>query len=155
MNNGPAERPSRFPWPPALMVLFAALAWLGSPANQPDTWQLWLGAGLAIAGLTLDALGAAHLLRHKTAVLPHRAASTLVSSGVFGISRNPIYVGYVAILVGIAILRPGLISALCVCTFAILLLKLAIEPEEAHLSAKFGTDWQDYAERVPRWFGPL
>lgn len=155
MNTDPTERPTRFPWPPTLVVLFALFAWFGTVASTIAGWQLWLGGGFILLGLALDALGAAQLLRHKTAVLPHRGASNLVDTGLFSLSRNPIYVGYVIILIGIAVLRPGLVSALCVAAFAILLFKLAIEPEEAHLSARFGAHWDEYAARVPRWLGPI
>ncbi|MEN0087796.1 MAG: isoprenylcysteine carboxylmethyltransferase family protein [Pseudomonadota bacterium] len=155
MNEAPIDRPSRFPWPPVLTLIFVILAWLGTPPSAVPTIQTWLGLGLILAGLTFDAIGAAHLLRHKTAVLPHRAASHLVTNGPFRFSRNPIYVGYVLILIGVALIRPGVVSIMAVGAFSVLLLKLAIEPEERHLKSKFGAEWQAYATQVPRWLGPI
>ncbi|MEM1365634.1 MAG: isoprenylcysteine carboxylmethyltransferase family protein [Pseudomonadota bacterium] len=147
------DRPSRFPWPPVLALIFASVAWFGTPPNWLGTWQTWLGGGLIGMGLLFDAVSAAHLLRRKTTVLPHRAASSLVTNGPFAFSRNPIYLGYAMILVGIFVLRPGAMSAFAAGVFGIILFKASIEPEEKHLAARFGQEWAEYARRVPRWIG--
>ncbi|MEO0637108.1 MAG: isoprenylcysteine carboxylmethyltransferase family protein [Pseudomonadota bacterium] len=150
-----SDGPSKFPWPPVLVVGLAAMGWFGSPASGASGLQLWIGIVLIFFGVALDGWSAAHLVRRKTAVLPRHAASHLVTDGPFRFSRNPIYLGYVIVLVGLAVFRPGAASLFAVPIFIALMLRLAIEPEEQHLSARFGVDWSTYAKDTPRWLGPL
>jgi protein-S-isoprenylcysteine O-methyltransferase Ste14 len=91
--------------------------------------------------------------RARANILPHRAATALVTWGPFGFSRNPIYLGNTILLLGaglafgIAWFVPVAFAA------AALTARLAIAREEAHLNARFGRAWREYAARVRRWVG--
>ena len=149
------ERPTSFPWPPVLVIFFVTIAWFGSPAGDAPLWRSTIGVCLMAAGVLADVVSAFWLFRHKTAVLPHRRATELVATGPYAYSRNPIYVGYLTILIGIAVIRPAAASLFAPIAFAIAIQKLSIEPEEKHLAARFREAWQTYATRVPRWLGPF
>jgi protein-S-isoprenylcysteine O-methyltransferase Ste14 len=88
---------------------------------------------------------------HKTTVLPHQRADALIASGPFAWSRNPIYLGEAVILTGLALYHGSLWHALAIPVFMLVLTKLAIEREEAHLAARFGDAWAAYRARVRRW----
>src|SRR5688500_2525302 len=101
MDRDRSARPNTVPWPPLLYGGGAGLAlllhhaaalrgWWVVPALPP---MLWLGAALVVAGLVLDLWTMAPMWRSKPNILPHRAATALVTHGPFAFSRNPIYLG--------------------------------------------------------------
>lgn len=112
------------------------------------------------AGVALIALGAAlvvlarrELARHGQPTDPGLPTSQLVTTGVFSISRNPLYLGGVCILAGIALaadlpwVLALLLPALVVCQYVL------IAPEEKYLAARFGEEYRTYAAAVHRWIG--
>jgi protein-S-isoprenylcysteine O-methyltransferase Ste14 len=157
MSSG-EERATGFPVAP---VSFAAagviaavlhalwpLPWLGSPLSDI---LLAIGAIGLIAGGGL-VFGAVRTLRAAgTTVRPDRRSEHLVTAGVYGLSRNPIYLGFAAILasagllLGIAWLLPAAAVAAVVTT------RFAILPEERHLAQRFGKRYRDYQKAVRRW----
>lgn len=153
-----AERPNKLPWPPMLyagLVLAAILLnrmapWPLTTAPTP-AWQAWLGSALLAAGLALD-MGTLLLFATRRAnFLPHRAATSLITTGPFKLSRNPIYLGNTLALLGAGILFNSLWLVTAAIVAAVAVHFLAILREEKHLAAKFGTEWQNYAARTPRW----
>ena len=155
MTTDRSERPNRFPWPPVLYALTIAAALVADqilPLHTGAGWQLRAAGGLMLAGgLGLTLFSIVALIRHRTTVHPDRGASTLVTSGPYALSRNPIYLGNTIGLLGAALLfdQPWLAVLLVACT--LLVDELAIRREEAHLAARFGEAWRAYAARVRRW----
>jgi protein-S-isoprenylcysteine O-methyltransferase Ste14 len=74
-----------------------------------------------------------------------------VTRGPFALSRNPIYLGEALILSGLAGIESSAGYAAAAALFVILVTRLAIVREEAHLAARFGAAWEAYAGRVRRW----
>lgn len=114
------------------------------------------------AGWILIAIGAAivgtavlQFRRANTTVDPTRPAkaSALVRSGIFGYSRNPMYLGMAVGLAGGAVLLGSLSPWLVAALFVPLLTWLQIKPEEAVLATLFGRDYDDYCAHVGRWLG--
>ncbi len=156
------DRPNRIPWPPILFGSAALAAWLAGAAlplpwpgatSPGATWLGIAGWGLIAAGLGLDLWAMAVMRRRRANILPHRAATTLVTTGPFAWSRNPIYLGNTLLLAGcgLAIGNPWFLAAALAAALAVT--GLAIRREEAHLAALFGEDWQRYAARTGRWLG--
>lgn len=150
-----ADRPNRLPWPPLIFVAAVlAAALLGWAAPLPGwlpqalRWPGWLLAG---AGLALDLAAMRTMRRQHANILPHRAATALVTTGPFALTRNPIYVGNTLAVLGaaFALRNPWFLAAALAAGVAVQ--HLAILREEAHLAAKFGSVWSDYCARVPRW----
>lgn len=152
------SRPSVFPWPPVVYICCVALAiiltvtvplpWLGGTLAEflfAVGW-LTLAGGLALILLAIRALR-----RGGTTVNPTQAASQLVTSGPFGISRNPIYLGETMIMVAIALITRSPWFIVMGSAAAIITTYLAIRPEEQHLDLRFGRRYRDYAKRVRRW----
>jgi protein-S-isoprenylcysteine O-methyltransferase Ste14 len=155
--TGFAQRPSSFPWPPALLggaFLGAFLLGHGYPIAWPwlnDAPARALGTGLVAAGVVLFAWAAIAFKRHRTTILPNRGADRLVTDGPFRVRRNPIYLADVLILLGLAELTSNLWFAVMAALFAVLVTWLAILPEEHHLEAKFGDAYRDYKANTRRW----
>lgn len=152
-----AERPNHIPWPP-LLILVTVLAAVGLgfflPLPWPgldDTAARVVGLGLGAVGLALVTWAAVALARHETTILPHKGASELVTTGPFTWLRNPIYLGDALIMFGAGEVTKNIWFIILVPVFAALVTWLAILPEERHLAAKFGKDYEDYKERTRRW----
>jgi protein-S-isoprenylcysteine O-methyltransferase Ste14 len=158
-HTGPdiAERPSRIPWPPILLVgaLAGAVA-LGRllPLSWPGLDDLparMIGLGLGAAGIVLLVWSILTLRRHGTTVLPDVGASALVTSGPYRRFRNPIYLADVLILLGLAELTKNAWFVVGAAAFALLVTRLAILPEERHLERRFGEAYLAYKAKTRRW----
>jgi protein-S-isoprenylcysteine O-methyltransferase Ste14 len=157
-----SNAPNRIPWPPILFLvaIFLALAlhWQAAlpwPGGVARFVLAAIGLCLIGAGLALDIAAFRLFRKHRTTILPNRAASSLITEGPFAKSRNPIYLGNTllifgaGLLFGIGWLLPTALAA------AVAVQKLAIEREESHLEASFGALWRDYAAKTPRWLWRL
>ena len=82
--------------------------------------------------------------------MPHQAVSHLVTSGPYAWRRNPIYLGEIMMLLGIAELTKNIWFVAFAFVFGGLITWLAILPEERHLEAKFGDAWRAYAQNTRR-----
>ncbi len=141
---------------PDLWLVLAVLAsWgLGQVWAGPGPgfgWLGWLGGLLVASGLVLARVAVWTMTRAGTTFMPRRNPSGLVTGGVFGYSRNPIYLGGTLVLSG-AILYWGAWAAVpLVPLFMVLITYRYIHDEEARLRQGFGAEYESYAARVPRW----
>ncbi|MDD5467193.1 MAG: isoprenylcysteine carboxylmethyltransferase family protein [Anaerolineales bacterium] len=111
------------------------------------------GAALIIVGAVLVVLARREFAQQGQPTDPGLPTSKIVTTGVFSVSRNPLYLGGVCILVGIALalnlpwVLVLLLPALVACHYVL------IAPEEKYLAAKFGEEYRRYAASVHRWIG--
>jgi protein-S-isoprenylcysteine O-methyltransferase Ste14 len=158
MSTETTTRPSAVPWPPLLIVAVLAAGWLAGwlyPLPWPGLDDLparLIGYGLGIAGIALVAWSIATLRRAGTTVQPHQGADRLVTDGPFRWRRNPIYMGDVLILLGLAELTHNIWFVILAPVFALAVYRLAIVPEERHLEERFGQAYLDYKAHTRRWF---
>ena len=155
------DRPNRIPWPPILYLGGIAAALLleriwptGSMFRalplrslMPAGWLLMACGGL------IDLAAMLTLSRNQANILPHRAATRLVTSGPFAVSRNPIYLGNTLLMAGAALAFDNIWLLACGLAAALAVRQLAILREEAHLATRFGDEWHAYAGRTRRWLG--
>ena len=151
-------RPNALPWPPLLfaIALIAAIA-LAFVAPLPLHLPLWLravGALVALAGVALWFCGAI-AMRHAGANMnPAGAASQLIASGPFAISRHPIYVGGAIAFFGIGVALSQVWLCIAALVAAAAVDRFGMAREEAHMAAHFGDQWARYIAATPRWIGP-
>jgi len=86
-----------------------------------------------------------------TTVQPFEQSRVLVTDGLFRISRNPMYLGMVLVLLGVALLLGSLAPFGIIPIFTGWISAQFIRHEEAMLAAQFGQDWLEYKTRVRRW----
>lgn len=109
------------------------------------------GGLLILIGLVLLVSANGLFVRAGTDVIPFREVSTLVTTGVYRFSRNPMYLGMLTVLLGCAV-TVGAASALLVpVIFAVIIEYRFIRPEEQMLLALFPEDYPAYRGRVRRW----
>ena len=92
-------------------------------------------------------------IRIKTTVnptKPHKTTS-LVITGTFKISRNPMYLGMLLIIISYAFYESSIISLILIPFFIFFINKFQIEPEEFEMRRKFGKEYEDYCKKVDRW----
>jgi protein-S-isoprenylcysteine O-methyltransferase Ste14 len=128
----------------ALHFLFPVLKIIPSPWNV-------IGVIFLVAGIALSLMGDGAFRKVGTTIKPYQESTTLVTENVFRFSRNPMYLGYVLLLSGAALLMGSLTSFLVIPLFIVLIGKLFIPIEEEMLTAKFGQAYLDYKKRVKRW----
>ena len=110
-----------------------------------------IGVVPVLSGLGLDVYAMFEMRRLRANILPHRAATALVTTGPFALSRNPIHLGNTMLVAGAALVfsNPWFLAAAVI--VAVLVEVLAIRREEKHLAARFGNAWRAYMKRTPRW----
>lgn len=137
--------------PPIWLAGFIAAAYLlGDPVGL-GAWGRLPGILLILTGVGLMGLAVIEMARHRTTVIPHRDPDRLVASGIFGLTRNPIYLGDALVLTGCIFLFGSPVTLVLVPAFMIVIRQRFILPEEERLRAGFGAEFDAYAKRVRRW----
>ncbi|MCC7009481.1 MAG: isoprenylcysteine carboxylmethyltransferase family protein [Acidobacteria bacterium] len=139
-----------------------SVIWLGAAAGwaylqKPDGATVvtvrtdaigWLGGGIVLAGLVLHFWGSAALARGE-----RRGASRPVTDGPFRYIRHPIYLAGIVLLLGVGLLCAPLravdvgVPLLLLAYFHVAVVRV----EEPELRRRFGSTYEEYCERVPRW----
>lgn len=149
--------PSHFPWPPVLFLLAILAGWWLQrlwPLEWPgmnDAPAKLIGWGFIVGGFGIATWALVTMLRSSAEFRPHAEATVLVTSGPFRRFRNPMYLGYALILLGLADSAQNLWIVIMTPVFAGAVTWLAILPEERHLEAKFGDSYREYKARSRRW----
>jgi protein-S-isoprenylcysteine O-methyltransferase Ste14 len=147
---------SRFP-PPAVVLITALLMWAvrrAVPQLSFDAPSLKsLGVALAVAGFVIGATGVVTFRRAKTTVNPIKlhSSSSLVAWGVYAISRNPMYLGGLIMLIGWALFLLNTLSFALLPAYVLYINRFQIVPEERALASLFGDKYIAYQARVRRW----
>ncbi|MCC6568024.1 MAG: isoprenylcysteine carboxylmethyltransferase family protein, partial [Anaerolineales bacterium] len=110
-----------------------------------------IGLALAGIGFLFGLLSLYAFTKARTTVNPHGSVKTIVSSGVYRLTRNPIYLGMVLMLIGFPLAFGNVWGIPLAPVFIFLMNKLVIEHEEAYLEKKFGEAYTGYRSRVRRW----
>lgn len=143
--------------PPAVVVVTAVLMWLVSrivpvfifviPAHNA------VAIGLATAGFMTGISGVVTFWRAKTTVNPTKpqSSSSLVSWGVYRVTRNPMYLGGLLILTGWAIFLSNPVVFLFLPGYILYINLFQIVPEERALTSLFGSEFLAYKSRARRW----
>jgi protein-S-isoprenylcysteine O-methyltransferase Ste14 len=142
-------------WPPVsvggplgLGILISRLV------GDPLTYSPMLAASgsvLVLAFVFWNGWALVTIARHRTALLPGAATTTVIDSGPFARSRNPLYLGLLACSAGVALLAGSLWALIALPLEWALLRWGAVVPEEHYLAEKFGSTYAEYAGRVRRW----
>jgi protein-S-isoprenylcysteine O-methyltransferase Ste14 len=120
----------------------------------PEAWgrlRIPITTVLAVAAIIVGGAGNIEFLRRKTSPNPYRPSSTVVSSGVFAFTRNPMYLSFLAIVAAVAVGANTLWGVLALVILFIVLHFGVVKREERYLSAKFGSTYDEYKKTVRRW----
>lgn len=141
--------------PPILTFIFIVVAYVAKwtipiPFVVPSILRT-LGFGLIVIGFLLGIAAISEFSKARTTVDPHGSVSSIVTSGIYRVTRNPIYLGFLLMLIGIP-LNSGTYWGLILAPVYIYFMNtLVVEREEAYLERKFGETYSNYKSRVRRW----
>ncbi len=143
--------------PVVTFLLVGGMMWVTAQAGSGGRFvlpaRLPVFAVFASAGMTIALLGVVSFRRAKTTVNPlhPEAASALVVSGIYRLTRNPMYLGLLLLLLGWAVFLANALAFVFPAAYIPLMNRLQIIPEERALAAKFGEGFSTYKARVRRW----
>jgi protein-S-isoprenylcysteine O-methyltransferase Ste14 len=133
-----------------LVAIFLCYTYV--PGPRFNGWVGHVAGVLLIAlGLVLLVIAAGLFSRAKTDLIPFRNVSALVTDGIYRYTRNPMYLGMVAILLGCAVAAGASTALLIPPLFAVIIEFRFIRPEEAMLRELFPAQFAAYCARVRRW----
>ncbi|WP_019995518.1 methyltransferase family protein [Aureimonas ureilytica] len=135
----------------ALGLHAAGSAWsvLTPIAGEASAVRL-AGLALAVAGQVLTVVARSEMGRRWRIGIPDRAPDALVTTGLFGLSRNPVFLGMLAMASGLAVAVPSL--AVIACAFAFwVACEVQVRDEERFLERSFGAAYVTYRSAVRRW----
>ena len=143
--------------PPLVLLVTGLLMWLVSWAFPWFAFamppRLIVAGVFALVGLTVGVLGALSFRRACTTVNPMKpqTASSLVTSGIYRLTRNPMYLGLLMVLLGWAAFLSNALTLIPIAAFILYITRFQIEPEERALASIFGSEFIAYTSRVRRW----
>ena len=139
--------------PPVLVAGVLALAWLlrlvvPVPLGPPLSA---LGSLVIFAAIGLVGWAVLVLVRAGNDPRPDKPDTAMVEDGPYRFGRNPIYLGFILVVLGFALRWGDLWGWVAVAASHLLLDRLVVAKEEAYLAARFGADYEAYRSRVRRW----
>lgn len=158
MNSQDHDRANVIVFPPVVLLatiaLACALQWLfplGLLTSLDLRWRAVVGGLLLAAGVVLTVMGGRALTKHGTNVNPSQPTLALATDGIFGWTRNPIYLSGGPLMLGLAVafgidwLPVLMVPSLLILHFGI------VRREEQYLAGKFGEEYRRYCAQVPRY----
>ena len=142
--------------PPPLLFAAAVAAGLAIDGDMRDWAHVarpsqFAGLAVALAGLVLIVVSLGLFRRFRTRPEPWQPSSALITSGVYRLSRNPMYLGMAVTSAGIALYFESLAGAALLAIVIAIIDHFVIQREERYLSRRFGADYDAYRARVRRW----
>ena len=141
-----------------VVIVGFALAWLGTIIDSflglstfASLPAKWVGSLVLALGFLLRVWATVHFYSHHMRVISLKPQGTLITSGPYRFSRNPLYLGGNVFIFFGAALFLGSPTALVATALHLPLMDRFIRREEDQLQRKFGEQWQAYKQRVRRW----
>jgi protein-S-isoprenylcysteine O-methyltransferase Ste14 len=151
------DRPAIIAPPPLIMAICIAAGFIAHYFKPIPIipglgiWRFVLAAAVLVLAVIFIHGGIRQLVKHNEHPSPYKPTGSIVAGGIYRITRNPIYVGFLAVVITVAIAAN---SAWLLLSFAALFVALhfgVIKPEERYLSVKFGDSYDNYRKVVRRW----
>ncbi len=143
--------------PPVVALIFAGLMAVCAQAvpilSVPFPRHGALAFAVALLGLGIDVVAVVSFLQARTTINPTMpdATRSLVTSGIYSVTRNPMYVGLTLLLTAWGLYLSNALALFLVIGFVTYLTRYQIQPEERVLREKFGPGYDNYTRRVRRW----
>jgi protein-S-isoprenylcysteine O-methyltransferase Ste14 len=142
--------------PPVVVLVIGVFMWLVSRAAPSLHFDVpahnWLAVVLVSVGFLTGLSGVVTFRIAKTTVDPMKPrASSLVTWGVYAISRNPMYLGGLIMLLGWAVFLSNALAFLFLPVYVLYINRFQIAPEERALTSLFGETYVAYQARARRW----
>ena len=138
--------------PPIVTIIILSIIYFFSLKDYNINNEL-ISIFLLVLGILFILSAVIQFVKRKTTVnptKPHKTTS-LVISGTFKITRNPMYLGMLLIIMSYSFYKSSIISLVLIPLFIFYINKFQIEPEEYEMRKKFGKEYEEYCKKVDRW----
>ena len=156
MNFKDNQKGAAVKFPPPLVYLIWMLA--GFVAHHFHPLYLgnfgsyhYIGLGLVILGIALLVHAHGVFKKAETNITPWEPTTTIITSGMYSYTRNPIYLAFNFVPIGLGIFFNNLWVLFSFIPATIILYFIAIKKEECYLEEKFGKEYLEYKKNVRRW----
>jgi protein-S-isoprenylcysteine O-methyltransferase Ste14 len=129
---------------PGVYVYFLAVDWL------EHSWVKWSGVVLLLLSLVWTVLAQAQMGESWRIGIDQKHSTDLIQSGVFRLSRNPIFIGMMVTLLGLFLVIPNALTMLSF-VLGVVLIQVQVRLEEEFLARSHGDQYAQYRRRVGRW----
>jgi protein-S-isoprenylcysteine O-methyltransferase Ste14 len=142
------------------VVLAAALGLQALVANLfpirfiPRSLAIAAGAAVIAASVALVLLAVREIKRAGTAFDSRKPTTSIVATGVYRFTRNPVYFSMILLVVGVGLMLNSPLALLLAIPSGSALCLSAVRPEERYLEGKFDREYRAYRDAVPRWLSP-
>ncbi len=116
-------------------------------------WLPWCGGAVVALGAGVSAAGKRHFRRAGANVYTFEQPDLLVTGGIYGFTRNPMYLGLILIVAGAAMVSGTLAAGLLSAVFALAVRYWYVAYEEGAMRRQFGRPYEEYCRNVGRWLG--
>jgi len=141
--------------PPVWLVGTLLVMWLWHTllpiVSFGGTWAKTLGALLIVASMGLGIWSAVHFVGADTPIHPRRKPTSLLTTGPFAFSRNPIYLAVMGVALGAALCFGSVGALIPIIGLFWVLSDLFIKGEEFHIEKNFGEEFKAYTAKTRRW----
>ena len=144
----------RVPAPILAMIhitMAVLLEWLAPIPVPAPIFVQWFGLGFAALGFILGVLAFIEFRRVRATLDSKGPTHSLVTSGIYRYTRNPIYLGFVFMLIGLPLTIGTYWGVILVWPLIVFTNNLVIKNEETYLEKNFKDQFEDYKSRVRRW----
>ena len=138
--------------PPIVTIIILSIIYLFD-INEYNLNTDILSIVILFIGIIFIISAVIQFVDRKTTVNPTKPykTTTLVITGTYKITRNPMYLGMLLIIISFAFYKTSIISLILIPIFIFYINKFQIEPEEYEMRKKFGKEYEDYCKKVDRW----
>ena len=138
--------------PPIVTIIILSIIYLFD-VNEYNLNTDIISIVILFIGIIFIISAVIQFVNRKTTVNPTKPHKTtiLVITGAYKITRNPMYLGMLLIIISFAFYKTSIISLILIPFFIFYINKFQIEPEEYEMRKKFGKEYEDYCKKVDRW----
>jgi len=155
MKNNTTDKAGVLVFPPVIylagLLLGLLTQWFHPIRFLPKSLSVWSGIPLMLSAIPTVLFAVRALKRVRTAIDVRKPTTTIVTNGIFRVSRNPMYVALTLLYLGIGFWVNSLWIVLFVVPVIIFMNQGVIKREEKYLERKFGNEYLQYKSKVRRW----
>jgi protein-S-isoprenylcysteine O-methyltransferase Ste14 len=133
------------------LALIADVIFAGPGFGLPATARIAIGLALLACGLVIGFSAITGFRAADTDVRPWKSSTSLVTSGFYRYTRNPMYLGMALIYAGLSLIADSVLALVCLLPLLVIINYAVIRREEHYLEVTFGQPYRDYKARVRRW----
>jgi protein-S-isoprenylcysteine O-methyltransferase Ste14 len=133
------------------LMMGRGISWFYPIHFLPNVWWRSLGGVFVVIGIGIVLVARSKMAKAETNIEPWKPTTAILSDGIYGVSRNPVYVAMIVVYLGVVFLFNSLTILLPLILVLLVMHYGVILREERYLEEKFGKEYLSYKKKVRRW----